>query len=184
MNPDGASPTGPSSPNQSPDAAAGNPAGSSPRVPSTGGGKAGGTPGGGPTQAGEVPEGDEANLDYARKSTDLVLDYLKDQQENPDSELLNKLGWSPEDLRKFLDRWQQLKQAADRQDPQARHELDESLKSLGLRTGRAQPRAGSAAADSVRGNRDDGQRSKPPARYIEQFKAYRKGTSRTEVQGK
>lgn len=166
-----------------PSGATGSPNGSGPRTPSTGGGKPGDGSRGSSGPAGDVPEGDEANLDYARKATDLVLEYLKDQRDNPDAELLNKLGWSPEDLRNFLDRWQQMKQAADRQDPQARHELDESLKSLGLRSGRTQPRAAGAAADTVRGNRDDGQRSSPPARYLEQFKAYRKGTSRTEVQG-
>lgn len=189
--PDGAKPTTPpagkpdgaNSPDGGQPGAPGGPNGTS-SGPVTGGGKAGGAPGGTPTPAGEVPEGDEANLEYARKSTDLVLEYLKDQKESPDQELLDKLGWTQDDLRKFLDRWQQLKDAADRQDPAARRELDESLKSLGLRAGKPKSRAAQTGADQVRGNRDDGQRSSPPSKYAEQFKAFRKGTSRTEIQGK
>ena len=41
-----------------------------------------------------VPDADEANLEYARQATDLVLERLKDQQQDPDPELLKSLGWT------------------------------------------------------------------------------------------
>ena len=43
-------------------------------------------------------EADAANLDYARKATEMVINHLKDEEHNPDPELLKKLGWSKEDL--------------------------------------------------------------------------------------
>lgn len=163
--------------------AEGSPSNAGQRIPTTGGGQAGSDGAGSSAPAGEVPLADEPNVDYARRATDLVLDYLKDQKANPDQELLDRLGWTPDDLRKFLDRWERLKTAADRSDPNARRELDESLRSLGLRAPKSTQRGAGAAADTARGNRDDGQRTAPPSRYLEQFKAFRKGTSRTEVQG-
>ncbi|MFO0821115.1 MAG: hypothetical protein U1A77_24430 [Pirellulales bacterium] len=131
-----------------------------------------------PQATGPVAEGDAANLDYARRATDLVLEYLKDQKDQPDPELLRRLGWSAEDLREFVARWQTLKQAANENNPNAQRELNETLRSLGLRPTEDRRRAAGAAADSQRGNRDAGGRSNPPAKYRDRFDAYRRGTSR------
>lgn len=131
-----------------------------------------------PQATGPVAEGDAANLDYARRATDLVLEYLKDQKDQPDPELLRRLGWTPDDLREFVARWQTLKQAANENDPNAKRELNESLRSLGLRPAEDRKRAAAAAADSQRGNRDAGGRSNPPAKYRDRYDAYRRGTSR------
>ena len=60
----------------------------------------------------KLPAAEPPNLDYAREATDLVLERLKDQQHNPDPELLKRLDWTPEDLQQFLARWEQMKQAA------------------------------------------------------------------------
>ena len=62
----------------------------------------------------QLPEADEANLDYARQATDLVLERLKDQQQDPDPELLKSLGWTKEELQQFIARWEELKRAARR----------------------------------------------------------------------
>jgi hypothetical protein len=131
-----------------------------------------------PQATGPVAEGDAANLDYARRATDLVIEYLKDQKDQPDPELLRRLGWSAEDLREFVARWQTLKQAANENNPNAQRELNETLRSLGLRPTEDRRRAAGAAADSQRGNRDAGGRSNPPAKYRDRFDAYRRGTSR------
>ena len=153
--------------------AAGNRDGSAP----TGGGLPGDRPIGAPPENPEVPAGDAANLDYANRATDLVLEYLRDQQDNPDRELLDELGWSPADLKSFLARWQKLKQAAV-EDTRAKGELDESLRSLGIHPTKDTKRAGGQRTDDVRGLRESGIDSKPPPSYQDQFRAFKKGASR------
>src|SRR5207248_5541766 len=93
-----------------------------------------------PTTTGVTPEGDEANLEYARKQTDLVLEKLSDQlnRKKVDDRLLKELGWTQEDLSRFVARWRQRKEAAQRDDPAgeaAKRELDDALRSLGLHQG-------------------------------------------------
>ena len=126
----------------------------------------------------EVPPGDEANLEYARRATDMVLEYLKDQKDNPDRELLDELGWSEKELADFLKRWQQLKQSATEGDTSKR-ELDESLRSLGLRPRRDRVRQGKTESDGAKGLRDSGNRTAPPAGYQELFDAFKKGAARS-----
>ncbi|MBP90763.1 MAG: hypothetical protein CMJ64_29300 [Planctomycetaceae bacterium] len=126
----------------------------------------------------EVADGDEANLDYARRTTDMVLDYLKDQKNNPDTELLDELGWTEEELAGFLKRWQQLKQAAS-EDNVGQRELDESLRSLGLRPKRDRSRKGATKSDYLRGLRDSGSQSTAPAGYQKLIDAFKKGAARS-----
>jgi hypothetical protein len=140
-----------------------------------GGGVAGSTPSGRKQPQGPVAQGDAANLDYANRATDLVLDYLKDQKDAPNQELLDRLGWSADDLRKFVNRWETLKRGANEPDPATRRELSDSLRSLGLRPATDRRRSVNAADDTFRGNRDAGGRSDPPAKYQERFNAYRRG---------
>jgi hypothetical protein len=143
----------------------------------TGGGVPGSNSTAGNTKAGEVADNEEANLDYARKVTDLVLEYLSNQESRPDEKLLGELGWSQDDLKNFLQRWRELKQAAG-ETPDGKRELDESLKSLGLRPAADQVRKGASRDDQLPGLRDSGLRSSPPPQYLEQFDAFKKGTSR------
>ena len=127
----------------------------------------------------EVPPGDGANLEYARRATNLVLEYLKDQQDNPDPELLKELGWTEQELTDFVKRWQQLKQAAA-EDQAGSRELDNSLRSLGLQPQRDRRRQGTTRNDEVRGLRDSGSQSAPPPAYRDLFDAFKKGAARTE----
>ncbi|MBC8353530.1 MAG: hypothetical protein H8E66_16145 [Planctomycetes bacterium] len=126
----------------------------------------------------DVPPGEEANLEYTRRATDMVLEYLKDQQDNPDRELLDELGWSEKELADFLKRWQQLKQGAIEGDSSKR-ELDESLRSLGLRPRRDRVRKGATQSDGATGLRDSGTRTAPPAAYQDLFDAFKKGAARS-----
>jgi hypothetical protein len=127
---------------------------------------------------GAVPPGEEANLQYTRKATDMVLEYLRNQQRKPDQELLDKLGWTADDLQQFLRRWETLKRSA-REDAAARRELEETLRSLGLRPATERARNVNARSDQVRGMRETGGSSSPPPGYLEQFNAYKKATTRT-----
>jgi hypothetical protein len=126
---------------------------------------------------GEVPPGEKPNVEYARKATDMVLEYLKDQQQDPDQELLDELGWTKEDMREFIERWETMKRSAF-EAAGAQRELDDALRSLGLRSSANSPRTGSARDDARQAASNLGTRSSPPSTYAEQFNAYRKGTAR------
>ncbi len=127
---------------------------------------------------GEVPPGEKPNVEYARKATDMVLEYLKDQQQDPDQELLDELGWTKEDMRDFIERWETMKRSAV-EAAGGQRELDDALRSLGLRSSANSPRSGSVPDDKRQAARNLGTRTSPPSTYAEQFNAYRKGTART-----
>ncbi len=116
---------------------------------------------------------DPANLEYAQRATDLVLERLKHKQEEPDPELLKKLGWTKEELQQFLARWEQLKRAAREEGPQAQADLEDALRSLGLRSSRLDVRRGRTENDQLRGQSEAGIVNRPPAEFEEQFNAYR-----------
>ena len=52
------------------------------------------------------------------------------------SDVLKELGWTPDDARRFLEKWEQMQRAAREPGPKqkaAKQQLDDALKSLGLR---------------------------------------------------
>lgn len=122
-------------------------------------------------------EADDPNLDYARSATDLVLDYLRDEKHQDDAELLDRLGWTPSEAQQFLKRWQKMRQEAAQagaRGEQASRKLDDQLRGLGLRPPQARLRqdSGGQFKDRIRGLRDAGGSSQPPAEYLEQYRAY------------
>jgi hypothetical protein len=125
---------------------------------------------------------EKANLEYARKATDLALAHLKDElaKDRPDPELLNRLGWTRNDLEKFVKRWEQLRGPArtgGESDASAKRELDEALRSLGLRP-RATSMQGNAGRDDKSQGYKESRRTSPPPEYAEQYKAYTQGTAK------
>jgi hypothetical protein len=110
----------------------------------------------------------------------MVLEYLEDQQDKPDEKLLQELRWTPEEMRMFVDRWLRLKQAAQ-QDDSARFELDETLRSLGIRPPRDRLRQDRVRDDSFRGMREDGARTPIPEQYRDQIDAFKKGAARRRL---
>lgn len=129
---------------------------------------------------GEAPGADAANLDYARKQTDLVLETLAEQmkRQKVDKRLLDKLGWTEADMKRFVERWQQLKAAADANNPdanEAQRELDDALRSLGLHRGALQQ---STVTDDQNRNLRQGYRGAVPLEYQERLRAYNQGVSR------
>jgi hypothetical protein len=130
---------------------------------------------------------DEANLDYAREATDMALTHLKDElaKEQPDTDLLKDLGWTRDDLQKFVNRWGQMRRdarAPGAKGETARRELDDTLKSLGLRPRGTSLQANSGRDDQVKGMRES-RHSSPPPEYAERVKAYTQGTARGGKQG-
>lgn len=153
-------------------------------------GKGTGTGGGG-SEAGdamEPPDGprqepgdDKANLEYARKATDLALDHLRNQLKDgePDQELLDRLGWSKEDLETMLARWEKMQRDAQQDTPQAdkaKRNLNEALQSLGLKPKVTTRRGDAKADDATRGLREAA-RVAPPPEYAEQYRAFQRGAA-------
>jgi collagen type III alpha len=141
-----------------------------------GGGKPGTPAEGKPIEMAESPV-DQANLEYARRQTALALEHLRDQLAKEKPELLDRLGWTKDEARQFIERWEQMSRAAAQPTPAgaaARRELDEALRSLGLRPGGTQLRRGGTTAQRTEGLRDAG-RFAPPPQWAEQFRAYTRG---------
>ena len=141
----------------------------------------GGRPADGSQETDSVDEegggGDDPNLEYTREATDLALDYLKDRQD--DRDMLERLGWTPDEVQGFLRRWQQMRQNAQQQGVrgrQSRSELEDRLKGLGLRPPGAQTRR-VAPQDGVLQS-SDASRSEPPTEYRDQFRAFQKSFRR------
>ena len=139
---------------------------------------AGGTGPGAPSVAKDFGA-EKANLEYADKTTDMVLEYLDRQRDQPDPELLKKLNWSPEDLRKFSDRWRAAKEQA-RKTPEKKEELDAALRALGLRSPDQKVNRLKDKDDNLRGMQESGGRLRPPESIREQFEAFRKAAGKLE----
>jgi hypothetical protein len=128
---------------------------------------------GGPRGQGAGPENgqaeniaDPANLEYAKKATDLALEALRRQREQPDPELLKKLHWSEQDLRKFLDRWESAREQA-MSDPEQQKKFEKELHA----------RQVDRRVDQLRGMRESGVRMPAPENLRRQFDQYRRSLS-------
>jgi hypothetical protein len=127
-------------------------------------------------------EEDQANLEYAQKAADLVLEELKHQtdQDRPDAELLKRLGWTKSDLAKFVQRWEEMRKAVQtpgEKQEAAKEELSAALRSLGISPKNVRLGNGGRQDDDLHQLKES-RRSKPPADYAEQFRAYQQGTAR------
>ena len=85
---------------------------------------------------------------------------------------------SPEELARFLDRWDRMKQAARSKNGAAKRELEESLRNLGLQPSRDIRSRRNTVSDDFHNLRDDGSRSQPPPGYEDLFRAFKKSTVR------
>ncbi len=132
-----------------------------------------------PPPAGENEPGDAANLEYARQQTDLVIERLEDQldKRDVDAELLEKLGWSADELQQFVSRWKQLK--ADADSPEGTQKLDDALRSLGIDPQRRGGFRSATTKEKLRQLRD-AYRAQTPLEYADQVRAYIKGTAVSE----
>ena len=131
--------------------------------------------------AGAQPAPAQPDLEYTKKATDMVLDYLQETRDKPDTDLLKDLNWTEQDLQRFADRWQKVRDMEKSAPPDAatRESVEEALRSLGMR-----PPSSDAAlenvdqADAFRGIRDSGNRKPPPAAYRDVFEAFRRAVGR------
>lgn len=139
--------------------------------------------GGQPSEAGALPPGSEpgadaGNLEFARRQTTLALEHLRDQLARDRSDLIERLGWTPEEARRFLERWEQLQRAAAQpgpQQPAAKKKFNDALRSLGVRPRGTELRGGSAA-DTPGGLREN-IRFEPPREWLEQIGDYQRAVA-------
>ena len=133
----------------------------------------GGAADGGERPPKEVEWGDQ-DLTNARNAADLATEHLRSSLEEGRTDILDQLGWTPEQARAFLARWDALKKLAGSDDPRKRREFERAVQSLGLRPGGV--RSSREVAPDARGGQAEGRRSRPPSDYREQFKAFLQGT--------
>ena len=131
----------------------------------------------GPLDAAEPqgPDGSDPVEEYAKQAVDLSLEYLEDQlaRQEPKQELLDRLGWTREDLENFVHQWKKMRDAAGQSGAggsAAEKEYADAVKSLGLRPSGTELQRGRGRSDSVR--KTDSRRFDPPAKWMERSRAY------------
>ncbi len=108
----------------------------------------------------------------------MVLDYLEETRDKPDQQLLEELNWSEDDLARFAKRWQEVRKLERGASPGETKEIDDALRSLGLRAPDGKTQQIRESSDSLRGIRDSGNRQPPPAAYRDAFDAFRRAMGR------
>ncbi|MBQ8285709.1 MAG: hypothetical protein IJZ10_05350 [Thermoguttaceae bacterium] len=138
----------------------------------------------GPDEA-SLTGADAPRLQYAEAATNLVLDYLDDVlKEKADRRILDKLGWTDEQLRAFLERWKAMKAAAESGDENAKVEYLQALENLGLDAPDASEPLDATrgrAPDDRRRRRNDAvredRRTQTPNALDERVRAFNRGVS-------
>jgi hypothetical protein len=121
------------------------------------------------------PEGDAAVAEFNRQAAELILQRLQKNLERGDIDpaLLEELGWTEAEMRRFVERLgKQLQRDAD-DSPEAearRLQFEEMLKSLDLRRTGAKRAAGEVPKRSV--EQVDSRRSVAPAEYRKAWETY------------
>jgi len=117
----------------------------------------------------------EQDLAHARNAADLAIEHLRQAVESGDDGVLDDLGWSPQQARDFLARWEAMRRMARSGDQRQRGEFEQAVRSLGLRP--AGVGSSREVPADVKGGQAEGRRSRPPSDYREQFKAFLQGTA-------
>ncbi len=104
----------------------------------------------------------------------MVLDYLDQTRDAPDRELLEELNWSEADLKRFAERWRNVRSMERSADPGKSRDVEDALKSLGLRKPSQATQNRRQAADDLRAVRDSGNRRPVPAAHRDAFEAFRR----------
>ncbi|MGI9176771.1 MAG: hypothetical protein ACR2IT_02820 [Pirellulales bacterium] len=115
----------------------------------------------------------EQDLAHARNAADLAIEHLRNSVESGDTAILDELGWTPQQARDFLTRWEAMRRMARSSDERQRADFEQAIKSLGLRPGGV--RSSRDVPTDVKGGQAEGRRSRPPSDYREQFKAFMQG---------
>lgn len=117
---------------------------------------------------------EKANLDYTRKTTEMVLEKLADQKEQPDPELLKDLNWTEEELREFTQKWQAMREKANAGGSKEQERFEEALKSLGLKDPDLNQKAADLGNDDRAGYRQKSGTRNVPSDFARKFRAIQK----------
>jgi hypothetical protein len=102
------------------------------------------------------------------------LEYFEDQlKDKPSGELLQKLGWTPEQLRRFYDKWKKMADESRDVPAPGKKSPDwlEAMKSLGLKPDRTDKGLqNSKTKTKDRENFTEAQRFEPPDAVKDKFK--------------
>lgn len=136
-----------------------------------------------------LPEAEDANLEYGKEAANLVLKRIKDElkRKEVDQELLKELGWSKEEMQKFSERLQKQLQIPenDQLSPESlarKRQFEEMLKSL-KPASRAKQRERTSTRKQT--NESLGPRRLPvPEEYREAYEAFTRGLSEKPASGK
>jgi hypothetical protein len=123
---------------------------------------------------------EDANLEYSKKITNLVLDYLEDQlKSKPSQELLDNLGWSEQELRDFHHKWSEMSEQSKRSESTATNDdarWKEAFKSLGLRPAQNRQQLQKSRTGIQDENKViESQRFTPPPAIKDRFTRYTEG---------
>ncbi len=112
----------------------------------------------------------------------MALEYLRDQLAQEKPAILDRLGWTKEDARKFLERWEEMKRDAAQKgatEETAQKQYRAALKSLGLRPRGTELGPSGASRDQLRDLHDAG-RFPPPPEWAEPMREYLHGIASPE----
>lgn len=121
------------------------------------------------------PGADEANLEHAKEAANLVLKRLESELERGevDPQLLDELGWTQDEVRKFTDRLKNKLDTEPADTPESiarRRQFEETLKTLDLKSAYG-PRQDSGTR-STRSDSISVRRSQVPAEYRDDYDAF------------
>ncbi|MEL6898787.1 MAG: hypothetical protein AAFP90_22035, partial [Planctomycetota bacterium] len=115
-----------------------------------------------------------SNEEYTKEATDMVLDYLRQNRDNPDQKMLDELNWTKDDMQRFADRWEKVRDLPQGASETQRRQANEAMKSLGIRPPRTTSGNRRGTSDGFRGLIDGGNRPAPPASFQDLFNAFRR----------
>lgn len=142
----------------------------------TGGSRAGNQPPP-PTEDGSQSKPDQVDLEASKKQVDMALRHIKDEMAKPKSELMDRIGWTPEQAKKFVENIEKLRDSANQPGNEgAAKSYNEFLKDLGLRPHGTRIDSSKAGRNDVSRVRDAGQLA-PPAEWDEVSKQYSRTTA-------
>ena len=117
----------------------------------------------------------EQDVERARNAADLAIEHLRESVAEGRTDVLEQLGWTADQARAFLARWDAMRRMAESDDPRQRGEFERAIRSLGLRPDGV--RSSRDVPADVRGGQAEGRRGRPPSEYRDQVKAYLQGAA-------
>ena len=115
-----------------------------------------------------------ANAEFSSETTQMALDYLARQKDQPDPELLRHLDWTDKDLADFVKRWEGARDLANSKDPADQKKWHEALRDLGLQVRSLNPTRALSQNDSLHQMQESRTRIAPPEAIRSQWEVFQR----------